>query len=301
MNNIELKNKLVDLVNNHATVYAYGCWGNKLTESLINSKAKQYSWWYTSSKKAQLIKMTKLGYTVWGFDCVNMIKGILWGWKADTSKNNGGAVYASNGVPDTNADGMIKLCKNVSTDFSNIEIGEAVWLKGHIGIYIGNGEVIECTPAWKNKVQVTKLSQRNWLKHGKLPYITYQTTTSEVKGTITVNAGTWNVRKGAGTSYAVVKVVQGGIKLDHYGTVNGWYKIKDGYISSKAAKQNATQTTNSYKVTTGNVNFRSSAKYGNNVICVIKKGTKVTYIGGTGWAKIKYNGKTGFVGDRYLK
>ena len=32
MNNIELKNKLVDLVNNHATVYGYGCWGNKLTE-----------------------------------------------------------------------------------------------------------------------------------------------------------------------------------------------------------------------------------------------------------------------------
>lgn len=176
MNNIELKNKLVDLVNNHATVYAYGCWGNKLTVSLINAKANQYPWWYTASKKQELINMTKLGYVVWGFDCVNMIKGILWGWCADTSKNNGGAIYASNGVPDVSADGMIALCKNVSTNFSNIEIGEAVWLKGHIGIYIGNGEVVECTPAWKNKVQITKLSQRNWLKHGKLPYITYNST-----------------------------------------------------------------------------------------------------------------------------
>lgn len=179
MNNIELKNKLVDLVNNHATVYGYGCWGNKLTESLINSKAKQYSWWYTSAKKNQLLKMTKLGYVVWAFDCVNMIKGILWGWNGNCSKSNGGAVYASNGVPDVSADGMIKLCKELSSDFSNIEIGEAVWMNGHIGIYIGNGEVIECTPAWQNKVQITKLSQRKWLKHGKLPYITYQTNQSQ--------------------------------------------------------------------------------------------------------------------------
>ena len=180
MNNIELKNKLVDLVNNHATVYGYGCWGNKLTESLINAKAKQYSWWYTSSKKAQLLKMTKLGYVVWSFDCVNMIKGILWGWNGDTSKNNGGAVYTSNGVPDVSANGMINLCKNVTSDFSNIDIGEAVWMNGHIGVYIGNGEVVECTPAWQNKVQITKLSQRNWLKHGKLPYITYQTNQNPV-------------------------------------------------------------------------------------------------------------------------
>ena len=124
--------------------------------------------------------MTKLGYVVWSFDCVNMIKGILWGWNGDTSKNNGGAVYTSNGVPDVSANGMINLCKNVTSDFSNIDIGEAVWMNGHIGVYIGNGEVVECTPAWQNKVQITKLSQRNWLKHGKLPYITYQTNQNPV-------------------------------------------------------------------------------------------------------------------------
>lgn len=182
MNNIELKDKLVDLVNNHATVYAYGCWGNQLTESLINSKAKQYSWWYTESKKAQLRAMTKLGYVVWGFDCVCMIKSLLWGFKADTSKSTGGAVYNSNGVPDTSANGMINLCKDLSTDFSNIEIGEAVWMNGHIGIYIGSGQVVECTPAWKNKVQITNLSQRKWLKHGKLPYITYQSSNTSFLG-----------------------------------------------------------------------------------------------------------------------
>lgn len=182
MNNIELKEKLIDLVNNHATVYAYGCWGNKLTEALINSKAKQYPWWYTESKKKQLKAMTKLSYVVWGFDCVCMIKAILWGFNADTSKTTGGAVYNSNNVPDISANDMIKRCNNVSTDFSKIEIGEAVWLNGHIGIYVGNSQVVECTPAWKNKVQITNLSQRKWLKHGKLPYITYQSLNTNFLG-----------------------------------------------------------------------------------------------------------------------
>lgn len=300
MNNIELKNKLIDLVNNHATVYAYGCWGNQLTESLINTKAKQYSWWYTEDKKKQLRAMTKLGYVVWGFDCVCMIKSLFWGWKGDTSKSTGGAVYGSNGVPDISADTMITKCTNVSTDFSTIEIGEAVWLKGHIGVYIGDGKVIECTPAWKNKVQITKLSQRNWLKHGKLPYIVYKNTTSETPtGTITITGGSWNVRKGPSTTYGIVKVVKSGMVLKHFGLVNGWYKLEDGYISSKAVHSiNASGKT---KTTTASIYLRSTAAYGNNVICVIPKGAKVTYHSGTGWAKVTYKDKVGYCGYRFLK
>lgn len=101
-----------------------------------------------------------------GFDCSGLIKGILWGFNTPS-----GVKYASNGVPDINADTMIKVCKDVSTDFSSVEIGEAVWIPGHIGVYIGDGKVIECTPQWKNGVQIT--SKRKWQKHGKLPYITY--------------------------------------------------------------------------------------------------------------------------------
>lgn len=173
MNNIEFKNKLIDLVKNHATVYAYGCFGNQITESLINEKAKQYPWWYSDTKKNELYKYAKLNYVVWGFDCVCMIKSILWGFSADTSKSTGGAIYCSNNVPDLNADGMIQKCNYISHDFKNIEIGEVVWLSGHIGVYIGNEQVVECSPIWENKVQITKLSQRKWLKHGKLPWISY--------------------------------------------------------------------------------------------------------------------------------
>lgn len=298
MNNIELKKKLLDVVKNYKTVYMYGCWGQVVTNSIINTKAKQYAWWYTPKKVAQLKKLVGKGY--FAFDCVCLIKSILWGWSGSTSKSNGGAIYGSNGVQDISANGMIAKCTNISTDFSTIEIGEAVWLPGHIGIFIGNDKIVECTPAWKNKVQITKLSQRNWVKHGKLPYIVYKNTTSETsKGTITISGGSWNIRKGPATTYQVVRVVKTGARLKHFGTVNGWYKLEDGYISSKAvASINKSEQT---KTTTGSIYLRSSAAYGNNIICVIPKGSKVKYHSGTGWAKVEYDGKTGYCGYRYLR
>ena len=170
MNNQEFVNKLLNVVNNYKTIYAYGTWGQVLNDDIINSKANQYSWWYTNSRKTMLKNLVGKGYYV--FDCVGLIKAILWGWKGDGSRN-GGAVYGSNGVPDVSANGMIDKCTNVSTNFSNIEMGEAVWMEGHIGIYYQNGQVIECSPAFANKVQITNLSQRKWLKHGKLPWIKY--------------------------------------------------------------------------------------------------------------------------------
>ena len=82
------------------------------------------------------------------FDCVGLIKGILWGWRGDLSKAYGGAGYACNGVPDYGADAMIAQCYDVSTDFSTIVPGEVVHMAGHIGIYVGGGVVVESTPKW---------------------------------------------------------------------------------------------------------------------------------------------------------
>ena len=115
-----------------------------------------------------------------GFDCVCLIKGLLWGWCGDATQVYGGAAYKSNGVPDISDSGMIAACSDVSTDFSRIEVGEMVWMKGHCGVYVGNGLAVECTPKWENKVQITACNcskagynRRDWTKHGKLPYVEY--------------------------------------------------------------------------------------------------------------------------------
>lgn len=126
----------------------------------------------------------------WNWDCICLIKGILWGWKNDKTKpRGGGAVYGSNGVPDIGENSMIKQCKNVSSDFTKIQKGEMVWMDGHAGVYVGDGNVIEATAGWNTwkvvKSQIGKNGERtyngkggsrSWEKHGFLPYVNYETT-----------------------------------------------------------------------------------------------------------------------------
>ena len=178
MKDQELVQILKKIAADYKTLYVMGCFGAPMNDT----NKKRYCNNHEYNRKAERQAMIKAASAdTFGFDCVCLIKGVLWGWSGDTSKTYGGATYNSNGVPDIGADGMIRFCQNVSTDFSNIVPGEAVWLSGHIGIYIGNGLAVECTPKWKNCVQITACNRdvagynrRNWTKHGKLPYITYE-------------------------------------------------------------------------------------------------------------------------------
>lgn len=180
MTNTEFVSILKKIATEYKTLYVMGCFGAPMTDSNKNRYCN-----YTSyNKQASRQKMIKnASADTFGFDCVCLVKGVLWGWNGDKNKTYGGALYVSNGVPDIDTETMIAKCRNVSTDFSNIEIGECLWMQGHIGVYIGDGLAVECTPAWKNKVQITAVKNigtksgynaRQWTKHGKLPYITYK-------------------------------------------------------------------------------------------------------------------------------
>lgn len=174
-------------VEKNKTVYALGMFGQPITASIIESKARQLPGWYTETKKAELKKLIGKGY--FGFDCICLIKSILWGFNGDLNDACGGAKYGSNSVPDCGSENILNYCSGVSTDFSKIEAGEVVWMPGHVGVYIGNGQVIESTPKWKNGVQYTSLANipkykignyRLWAKHGKLPWIEYLKTSASV-------------------------------------------------------------------------------------------------------------------------
>ena len=166
--------KLVNIANNVKTVYAWGMFGAPITKLNVHHKAKQYPSWYTDSKISTVFApLYGSNPQAWGFDCVGLIKGVLWGWNGETDKTYGGAIYGSNVVSDISADAMIERCLQVGNNFNSIAVGEYLWMKGHCGIYIGNGQVVESSPKWKNGVQITALSARNWSKHGKLPFIIY--------------------------------------------------------------------------------------------------------------------------------
>lgn len=181
MTNKEFVTRLKDIATKYKTLYVMGCFGAPMTE--VNKT--RYINHHTYNKQTSRQKMIKAASAdTFGFDCVCLIKGVLWGWNGDRSATYGGAKYPTNnvpgGVPDIGADSMIAKCSELSTDFSKIEIGEAVWMSGHIGVYIGDGLAVECSPAWENGVQITacnctkaRYNRRNWTKHGKLPYIEY--------------------------------------------------------------------------------------------------------------------------------
>jgi len=173
----QLADAALNVANNYKTLYVMGCFGAPMTAANKARYCKNNPY-NTAADRTAMIKAASAD--TFGFDCVCLIKGLLWGWSGDGSKTYGGAKYAVNGVPDIGADTMITKCSGVSTDFSKVEVGEAVWCKGHIGIYIGGGLAVECTPKWKNCVQVTACNctksgynRRNWTKHGKLPYVAY--------------------------------------------------------------------------------------------------------------------------------
>ena len=163
----------------YKTLYVLGCFGWPMTAEKKQRAKNAQSY---NRKEERVAKINAATADTFGFDCVCLIKALLWGWAGDASKDYGGAAYGSNGVPDIDETSMINACKDVSTNFNSIQVGEAVWLPGHIGVYIGNGLAVECTPIWKDGVQITAVHNigkksgyngRTWTKHGKLPYVTY--------------------------------------------------------------------------------------------------------------------------------
>lgn len=231
MNNKEFANKAIKL-SKQTTAYMLGafCWS--ATESnikrLLNQYEENYNWlWKANNIKEQ------------GFigDCIGIIKGLLWGFDFDMEKPYGGAIYCSNGVPDIDADTAIEMCSDVSNNFNNIQVGEVVWMSGHIGIVVSSTQVVECTPIWSCGVQITDLHGRGWQKHGKLPWIDYSEKANvlppgqstqvafaqyfdrNLAGEYTVQTGGYglNLRKNCSINADIIKAFSDGTIVTNYG------------------------------------------------------------------------------------
>jgi hypothetical protein len=307
-----LVSEVVNIANNYKTLYVMGCFGAPLNSSTVARYCTNHEYNRRSERTAMIRAAANKTPCVFGFDCVNLIKAVLWGWDGNTSKSYGGAVYASNGVPDINADGMIAKCSGVSTTgWDKMVPGEAVWCTGHIGVYIGNGLAVECTPSWKNCVQITAVGNigarsgyptRNWTKHGKMPYVDYDT---NVASQPVVDKTDYSalIKKAVaeGDYVAAAKYEQKrNEKIDALNALgqnpNGYKKTFDyqKYLTSSAnapsasvkiaspkSKDNSAKYGVRFKVTASMLNVRSSASSADkkNILKTVPKNTVLTWYG----------------------
>ena len=155
--------------------YVYGTYGQFLTESLLQAKLKQYP--DNVKQYESYIRATFLGgkdgkQPKRVADCVGLIKSFLW-WKPD------GPVY--NSKTDLSANGMFQAAKTKGP-IDTMPDMPGLWVRynGHIGVYIGNGKVIE-SRGTKYGVVETDLKGRGWTHWLELPGIEYVKPVDELK------------------------------------------------------------------------------------------------------------------------
>ena len=101
MKSSELVAKVVDIAKHYKTLYVMGCFGAPLTDTNKSRYIKNHPYNMAAARTSMIMAATP---DTFGFDCVNLIKAVLWGWTGDKTKSYGGAKYATNGVPDEGAD-----------------------------------------------------------------------------------------------------------------------------------------------------------------------------------------------------
>lgn len=157
--------------------YWYGTCGYKCSEDLLKRKKNQYPDHYGSSRMSryrQDISKKKVCQ-----DCIGLIKGFFWtgGGQGilDYLKGTGDFKnsYQSNGMPDKSADGFLTWlkkqgCRNGTISSIPDVPGIPVFMSGHVGVYVGNGDVIEAR-GFSYGVVKTKLKDRKWKYWAYLP------------------------------------------------------------------------------------------------------------------------------------
>ena len=150
--------------------YVWGTWGLYLTEKILQQKIAQYPD-IVGAHESFIRQKWMNKRTV---DCGGLIKAFLW-WQTDAP------IY--NSSTDISADAAYQKSIKKGTIGTMPDIpGLCVWRKGHIGVYIGNNEVIEAkgTKFGVIKSPLTGLESNKWTHWLQHPYVEYVMESEEI-------------------------------------------------------------------------------------------------------------------------
>ena len=141
--------------------YWWGCFGQRADAALYARKKKQYPAYYTATDFS-----SQYGQKV--HDCVGLIKGYLW-------CNGPDGTPSYNAAQDVAVEGLYKKCSRKGELSTLPETpGVCVFMAnmGHVGVYIGNGQVVEAMGHAYGVVK-TRLENRGWACWGMPEWIDY--------------------------------------------------------------------------------------------------------------------------------
>lgn len=150
--------------------YTYAHYGQVVTAASIESAAGRFPKQYTAAYKKRTYRgrLDGDGDAVGkrGADCIGLIKGFLW-WQGDDKNPK----YDRD--TDVNEAGMLQRSKvKGKIDTMPDKEGILVYYSGHVGVYVGNGKVIEARGVDYGVVE-TNLKDRKWTDWSECPYVDY--------------------------------------------------------------------------------------------------------------------------------
>ena len=309
--------------------YWFGTYYLECTQKLLDSKSRQNPQHYTDSRMARYKADIAAGQ-ICG-DCLGgAVKGAAW---SDLGKHK--TVYASNGVPDKRADGMYEWCRKQGAECGSISTipldcpGVAVRFSGHVGVYVGNGKVVE----WRGfnyGCVTTRVFDRPWTHWYALPWVDYDQQDISVPDTL----GERTLRKGM--KGEDVKALQEallsiGLTLPQYGadgdygseteravralqqrahiTENGVYDARthEALMQLLAERDDEDDTDAGrlvrVRVTGASVNVRAGAGTQFKILTVVHRGDVFNSVGraANGWYAIRLSSGDGWISPKYTE
>lgn len=155
-------------------VYLWDGNGQILTHELLDELIAKYKDWYTEDRIA--VRRSLCNRSIRGWDCIGLIKSYVWNdyWQENTDYYTVESDLCTRTLIEQNLEkGDISTLPELP--------GLVLWKKGHVGVYIGDGQVIECTIRNPNtgvpelvggivKTNINDLDWEIWLKYPGIEY-----------------------------------------------------------------------------------------------------------------------------------
>lgn len=150
------------------TSYMWGTLARKIDAGTIDWCKRTYPDMYNASRVAYLKDQIGKRY---GCDCVGLIKSYYFG-------GVGSPKYRADRDYNTNAIFSASAKKGPLSTLPEVP-GTCLYMRGHVGIYIGEGWCIECTLGnYGDGVVRTKVAGRGWTNWFQCPFVEYPQDTS---------------------------------------------------------------------------------------------------------------------------